>query len=375
MRYPDFLGKGGTIGFAAPSFGCATEPYRSAFDNAQRKLTDFGYRLKPGPNCYEAAGIGISNTPDKCGDELTGMYTDKECDCIISCGGGELMCEVLPYIDFDRISDAKPKWFMGYSDNTNFTFLSAILTDTAAIYGPCAAAFGMEPWHESIADALSVLTGDAFDNGKAVFRGYDKWELEGIKDEMTPLTPYNVTERSHIISLSGGVIGDYDEGITMSSTDSEGNPIVIRRPASTGNIRMSGRFIGGCLDCLVQMAGTPYDKVSAFTDKYSDDGIIWFLEACDLNPMEIRRAMWHLKTAGWFGHVRGFVFGRPLKYGSEAFGIDTYRAMVDIISDLKVPVLLDADIGHHPPMIPIICGSMADIETQGDSYSITMRLG
>jgi len=34
MRYPKDLAKGGTIGFLAPSFGCNTEPYRSAFDHA-----------------------------------------------------------------------------------------------------------------------------------------------------------------------------------------------------------------------------------------------------------------------------------------------------------------------------------------------------
>ena len=44
-------------------------------------------------------------------------------DAIISCGGGELMCEILRYVDFERIAQAKPKWFMGYSDNTNLTFL------------------------------------------------------------------------------------------------------------------------------------------------------------------------------------------------------------------------------------------------------------
>ena len=34
MRYPEFLKENGTIGFVAPSFGAATEPYRSAFVNA-----------------------------------------------------------------------------------------------------------------------------------------------------------------------------------------------------------------------------------------------------------------------------------------------------------------------------------------------------
>ena len=37
MRFPENLKKNGTIGFVAPSFGCTTEPYKSAFANAQKK--------------------------------------------------------------------------------------------------------------------------------------------------------------------------------------------------------------------------------------------------------------------------------------------------------------------------------------------------
>ena len=44
MRYPKFLPVNGTIGFVAPSFGCATEPYYTAFLNAQKKFQKMGYR-------------------------------------------------------------------------------------------------------------------------------------------------------------------------------------------------------------------------------------------------------------------------------------------------------------------------------------------
>jgi len=53
MRYPKVLSKGGTIGFVAPSFGCSIEPYKSAFNNAQKKFKELGYGLQLGPNCYE----------------------------------------------------------------------------------------------------------------------------------------------------------------------------------------------------------------------------------------------------------------------------------------------------------------------------------
>ena len=123
MKYPGFLKEGGTIGFVAPSFGCNIEPYRTAFSHAQDKFKESGYRLELGPNCYAGSGIGISNTPELCGKELNDFYCSDSNDVLISCGGGELMCEDLDYVDFQKIASAEPKWYMGYSDNTNMTFL------------------------------------------------------------------------------------------------------------------------------------------------------------------------------------------------------------------------------------------------------------
>ena len=155
MRYPKNLSEHGTIGFVAPSFGCATEPYHTAFLNAQKKFREMGHPLDLGPNCYADCGIGISNTPEACGRELTEYYCSDKNEVLISCGGGELMCETLDAVDFEQIRAAVPKWYMGYSDNTNMTYLLATLCDTASVYGPCAAAFGMEPWHQSLSDAYA----------------------------------------------------------------------------------------------------------------------------------------------------------------------------------------------------------------------------
>ena len=159
MKYPKFLQEKGTIAFVAPSFGCAIEPYKSGFENARKKWTKAGFTLELGPNCYASDGVGISSTPKKCGEELTEYYCNTTSDCIISCGGGELMCEILDYVNFEKIKNMSGKWYMGYSDNTNMTFLLATFCDTAAIYGPCAASFGMEPWHVSLEDAMLLLQG------------------------------------------------------------------------------------------------------------------------------------------------------------------------------------------------------------------------
>jgi muramoyltetrapeptide carboxypeptidase LdcA involved in peptidoglycan recycling len=343
MRFPEFLNDNGTIGFVAPSFGCNTEPYRSAFDNALNKFHDMGYKTDLGPNCYEGKGIGISNTPEKCGQELTEYYVSRDNDCLISCGGGELMCETISNVDFDRICLAEPKWYMGFSDNTNMTYLLATLCDTASIYGPCAAAFGMNTWHQSIKDAFGLLTGTC-----NTVKGYDLWEKESLKTEENPLAPYNVTEKRILKVYAGN--------------------------ENAGKTTMQGRLLGGCMDCLVNLLGTKYDRTRDFVQKYKDDGIIWFLEACDLNVFAIRRAMWQMQESGWFEYVRGFIIGRPLCFGQEMMGLDAYNAVLEVAGKKNVPVIMDADLGHLPPMMPLIVGSLAKVDVEDNDITIRMNL-
>lgn len=337
MRFPDFLRDGGTIGFIAPSFGCTIEPYHTGFKSAQASFRSMGYEIRRGPNCYKNAGIGISNTPEACAKEFMRFYTSKKNDVLISCGGGELMCEVLPFVDFDRIRRAAPKWFMGYSDNTNLGFLLATICDVASVYGPNAPAFGMEPWHPAIEDAMGVITGK-----NLTVHNYDLFEAESRKDEEHPLEPYHVTE-----------------------------PVEIRCfPEEEAHF--SGRLIGGCLDTLVNLAGTRFDRVEKFHERYAGDGLIWFLEACDLNPLGIRRGVWQLKEAGWFSHVKGFLIGRPLM-GEPVMGLDHYDAVLDILGEFDVPILMDLDIGHVPPMMPLINGCFAEVDFRNGALAIDMK--
>ena len=347
MRFPENLRDGGTIGFVAPSFGCSIEPYQTSFNHSLEKWAKMGYRTVLGPNVYASDGIGISTSPYRCGKELTESYLSDESDILISCGGGELMCEILDDVDFAAIKAAKPKWYMGYSDNTNFTFLLTTLCDTASIYGPCAPAFGMEPWHTSLDDALALLKGEKLWNS-----GYDGFETESLKDEEHPLMPYHIT-RERVLHYR---TPDRKEEISEDAA-----------------VKMEGRLIGGCLDCLVNLAGTCYDHVEEFARKYQDDGIIWFLESCDLNVFSMRRALWELQHAGWFDHVKGFLIGRPMHHEETMMGLDQYRAVTDILDRHGVPVIMDLDIGHLPPMMPLICGSYVKVDADGQSFHIEMQ--
>lgn len=109
MRYPEFIKKGDRIGYTAPSMGATTEPYASCFAKALEVMAERGYGHEIGKNVYKDDGIGISTNPKAAAEELVELYLSKENQALISTGGGEMMCELLPYVDWEKIKAGKPR--------------------------------------------------------------------------------------------------------------------------------------------------------------------------------------------------------------------------------------------------------------------------
>ena len=55
-------------------------------------------------------------------------------------------------------------------------------------------------------------------------------------------------------------------------------------------------------------------------------------------------------------------------------GLDQYQAVLGIIGEMNVPVLMDIDIGHISPSMPVICGSIGEVTYHKAGYSITFHL-
>ena len=350
MKIPRPLKSGSTIAIVAPSFGCTTEPYLSRYREAVRLFKKRGYKIVTGNTVFKDDGLGISTSPQIAAAELMQVYLDPSVDAVISAGGGELMCETISFIDFEALKAAPAKWFMGYSDNTNFIFPLATLAGTAAIYGHCITGFG-KPWEQCEFDTLSLLEGKS-----STVSGYEKFELPdaderfGIAD---PLSPYILTETKKLRIFSS------KEGRFLE-------PSV--------QVSFEGTFLGGCLDVLNNLAGTRFDGVRPFIS--SGESVVWVLEACDLSPLDIRRALWHLKECGWFKTASGFIIGRPLSaFSGESFGVNKYNAVTDVLSDLGLPIIMDADVGHVAPVMPLVIGSKSLVSAQGDDITIKMELG
>ena len=339
MRYPEFLKSGGTIGLVAPSFGVSGFPYEDRYYYAKKKFEDLGYKVVEAKHLY---GIkhGKSASARIRAREFMEMYLNDEIDFIFSVAGGELMLEMIPYVKFDKLRKAKPKYFMGFSDNTCLTFTLNTLCDVAAIYGPCFGGFGMEPWDRSLNEALELITGKR--------RKFDSYEFYcgPSEEELLPehvLDGYNLTEKVEYRTLDN-------------------------KPAE-----MKGRLVGGCLDLLLNFCGTQFDKVKDFTDRYADDGIIWFMESCDLSVLDRYRGLWQLKNAGWFNNCKGIIFGRPERPDSM-FSITEKEMLKNTLGDLKIPVIWGADFGHVQPSWSVLSGCVATVKAADGKGSIEFSL-
>lgn len=340
MRYPQFIKKGDDITFVATSFGATQEPYKTRVIKAKRKFEKLGYNVTIASNVTKEDLGYLATDPSCMANEFMDYYLNSDSKLLLSVGGGEMQFETLKYLDFDKMKNVEPKWFDGFSDNTNYSFLFPTLMDVAAIYGHCAGSFGMYNWHQSILDDYNILIGENLE-----VKGYGKFQLRSsLYNRKHPLSGYNLKHETVITSYPK------DE------------------------LQFEGRLLGGCLDILSLLCGTKYDKVKEFNNKYAEDGIIWFIEACDLKAVGIRRVLIQLRDAGWFDNAKGFLIGRSAKaFKDEDFGLDRISAC-DVIKELNVPILIDVDLGHLPPSMPIVCGAYGKVSYSDNELKIKMEL-
>ncbi len=336
MKQAEFLKTGSKITMVAPSFGVTTEPYMTRYEAAKKNLKKQGYVIEEGRNVHLAEGVVASSTPIERAKEFMNAYS-SDTDLILSVGGGELMNEMLPYVNFELIKSLPPKWFMGFSDNTHLTYTLTTIADVITIYGSNAPTFFEKPLRLNQLDSLKML------NGEKEFYGYEKWNKPNFKKKFDPTLKKEINPLHKFRYMSKKVITPYNW-----ENDVE------------------GRLLGGCLDCLIMICGTSFDKTKEFIDRHNE-GIIWYLEACDLSPLGIRRALFQLKEAGWFKTAKAFLIGRPLCWDNLSFGIDRFEAVKGVLDDLNVPILFDVDLGHYSPSMPIKNGAIAKVSYENNN--------
>ena len=336
MIYPNFIKENGIIGVPAPSNGASSLEKINKFKNAIKRFEDLGYKLELSENLFNSIK-GRSADKKIRAEEVNKMFKSKEINLILCATGGDFLLEILQDIDFDLLRK-NPKWVAGFSDPTGLLYTITSKYDIATIYGQNFSPFGAEPIHKSQEDFLKIIKGDLVKQ-----ENYELYE-DGYQENKTGLEPYNLTKK-----------------VYWNTLDDE-------------EVDISGRMLGGCFDIIAELAGTKYDGIKEFNEKYKEDGIIWFFDNCEITMEETIRTLWKMSELDYFKHAKAVIFGR--------FGVDTTFYNYDvktcledsILKELKIPIIYDADVSHKAPCLNIINGAIGNIKVKDGKAKIEFKL-
>ncbi len=144
------------------------------------------------------------------------------------------------------------------------------------------------------------------------------------------------------------------------------------RVVGGGDLAVSGRLIGGCIDTLSMLTGTPYGDVPGFGRTHAQDGLVVYVEASDSDAFTIGRMLHSMRLAGWFEHARAVLVGRT--HAPDADGLTQEQAVIDALGPLGVPLVLDVECGHVQPFLPLVNGALASVVVSGGTGEITQTL-
>ena len=324
MIYPKFVKKGNTIGICALSEGLGRKI--DDFDESINILKKEGYKIKEEGNVRVNDLRGGSAT-DRA-NALSSLYKNDDVDMIMCAAGGDFLYEILPYIDEEVIKE-NPKWFMGASDPTSVCILITTKLDIASLYGMNGGSY--EYGLKELQDNLSILKGDL------------------------------VKQNSF----------DFYLGKEKYTEDSKEYVNIVYWETNNGAVKFSGRCIGGCLDVLKDMIGTPYHDIEGFIERYKDDGIVWYLDIFSMSSENVYRTLLQMKAAGWFKYTKGIIFGRVI-FESNFTGMIYKEAYTLALNEF--PIIMEADIGHTSPTMTLINGAIIDVESSNGKGSIEFKL-
>lgn len=341
--YPPPLTPGDTIAVTAPSAG--VPPSMSArLDVAIAALRARGYEVIQGVCLRDDTETAhISASKEARADELMALLIDPDVAAVIPPWGGETGIDLLPLLDFELLAASEPCWYAGFSDTTTTMLPLTLRSGWATLHGwnlmdtPYAPAPGHRRWLE-VAELSEEERVTPFAQRAATHRrdaGWDDYREDPQVSEMTLTVP----TRWKVL-----------DGATA---------------------HFSGRVIGGCLEVLSPLAGTPFGDVPGWAAQ-QDEPTVVCLEAAEGNAYEVARLLHGLRLAGWFDAAAGVLIGRTP--APDAPSLTQHHAVRDALGDLEVPVVLDVDFGHQQPFLTLVNGAHAEVVVDPGGQSISQSL-
>lgn len=264
----------------------SSPPQPGRLEAGMRYLMNLGFKVKVGRHLHEADRF-LAGSDAHRADDIMEFIVDPEIKALIAIAGGYGSQRLLPLLDFDLIKQ-NPKIITGFSDTT-----------------------ALQLGFLKMAKLVSY-TG-------FTFRDIDKPEVDPLLQET-------------FINCLFGKSFTITEGIAVN----EGH---VQAP-----------LIGGNLECLISLMGTPYQP--------DYRGCVLLIEDVFAEPFQTDSRLSQLHLAGIFDQVAGVIFGTfancIAKHDPERDG-----TIQDVITEwtrkIKVPVIKEFPYGHidRRCMLPI----------------------
>lgn len=297
---PARLKAGDTVALVAPSGATAT---RFEIMLVKECMEALGFRVKLGQHVFDRYGYLGGKDEDRAAD-LMAMFADQEVAGIVAIRGGWGCARILPYLDFEIIKK-NPKVLIGYSDITALLLAVYARTGLVTFHGP----IGLDPWNSFTVNYFRRLIMEA---------------EAPILENPLEKGDYLVPRENRVQTITPGLA--------------------------------TGVLIGGNLSIISTLLGTPY--VPSWQEA------ILFVEDINEEIYRVDRMLTHLRLAGVFSQIRGFIFGRCTDCNpGQGYGSLTLEQVLDDhIKPLAIPAWYGSMIGHIPLKFTVPLGIKAKID-------------
>ena len=324
---PRKLRSGDAIAVYSPSSpATATAPTR--YRRGRAYLEEKGLRFIEGERTGKRDFYRSGSIAERA-QELNALIRNPEVRCIMAAIGGMNSNSLLPYLDYEALM-RDPKIIVGYSDVTALLLGVYARTGLTTYYGPAVvASFGeLPPWGDWTWSAFAdVAMGMA--RPPHALPVPDQWTEEFIDWETQSRAKRGVANEMR--TLHGG--------------------------------RVRGRLIGGNLNTMQGIWGTPYmPKIR--------EGDVLLIEDSLKDAADVERSFSLLKLSGVFERIGGLILGKHELFDDLGSGRRPWEILMEVMGNVDFPVLAQFDCCHTHPMLTLPIG--CEVELDADAQTLTL---
>ncbi len=339
MIKPKRLVKGDKVAIVSLSRGMLGEDmfihkYHIAKERLER---DYGLEVVAMPNALRGIDY-LDRHPEARAADLMQAFADNEIKAVFNAIGGYDTIRLLPYIDFDIISN-NPKIFTGFSDTTtnHFMMYKAGLVSYygMSVMNNIAEYVGINEYTKYFFEKTLFEPIDTLEIPCSEFCSYDTdkiWWGENNVNEATPRFPNNGYE------------------------------------ILQGRGKVQGELLGGCIDVFPALLGT-----SLFPTTEQWKGKLLLIETSEgnMSEMMLSKLLRNFHVQGILNVISGIVVGKPAfrdKYESYK---EVYKRVVGYeAGHPDLPILYNVNVGHAYPIGLFPLGLRYEIDCDNKKFTL-----